>query len=83
MSSAAHGKTNGRDDKWVTPLCPYHHRLGPLSQHSMSERQFWEMMLIDPLELARELWEAKDDLKKMQGITNGTRYMDRRTDRKA
>ena len=83
MSSAKHGKVNGRDDKWVIPLCPYHHRLGPLAQHSMGESQFWEMMLIEPLELARSLWEARDNLTKMRGITNGTEYMDRRTHRKA
>ena len=57
LSSAAHEKANGRNDKWVNPLCPWHHRLGPESQHSMGERQFWELTAIDPLETARSLWE--------------------------
>ena len=68
MSSAEYSKVNGRDDKWVTPLCPTHHRLGPQAQHSMAEYRFWEIHAIDPLRVAKALWEARDDLAAMQTI---------------
>ena len=68
LSSAAHGKFNARDDKWVNPLCPEHHRLGPQAQHSMGESQFWELYAVDPLETALKLWQSRDSLEAMQAI---------------
>jgi len=61
MSSAAHNKVNGRDDKWVNPLCPGHHRLYPEAQHSMAEYNFWALHKIDPLESAKKFWERFND----------------------
>lgn len=68
MSSAEYDKLNGRDDRFCIPLCPRDHRLGPKAQHTMGERQFWELQGIDPLGIASQLWAARDDLEKMQAI---------------
>ena len=68
MSSAEYGKVNGRNDKYATPLCPGHHRLYPDAQHHMGEWKFWAKNGIDPLPIAKALWEARDDLQKMQAI---------------
>ncbi len=70
MSSAEYKKLNGRDDHFVVPLCPGHHRLYPDAQHTMGERQFWTLQGIDPLKIAKRLWEA-NDLEKMQEICAG------------
>ena len=67
-SSAKHNKLNGRDDKFVVPLCPGHHRLYPDAQHNSGESEWWVNRGIDPLEIATKLWEARDDLEKMQEI---------------
>lgn len=45
-------------DKWTTPLCPYHHRSGIGSQHSMGEADFWSLMGLNPFAIAAELWIA-------------------------
>ena len=68
MSSSEYDKVNGRDDKWCTPLCAGHHRLYPDAQHNMGEWKFWALHKIDPLPIAKKLWEARDDLEKMQEI---------------
>ncbi len=49
------------DDCWSVPLCAGHHRLGPYSQHAMSEDRFWEIHKINPFVLALALWRAKED----------------------
>lgn len=67
-SSAEYAKVNARDDQWVTPLCPGHHRLYPDAQHNGGEEGFWQRHGIDPLSVASQLWEARDDLEKMQEI---------------
>ena len=38
-----------RDDPWIVPLCPNHHRLLNDSQHGMNERIWWQAQEIDPL----------------------------------
>jgi hypothetical protein len=45
-------------DKWTCPLCPYHHRIGAGSQHSMCEADFWALMGLNPFAIAAELWIA-------------------------
>ena len=60
MSSAEYGKANGRSDSWVNPLCPGHHRLYPDAQHAGSEYEFWQRQKIDPLAIAKALWESQD-----------------------
>lgn len=70
MSSAKYNKLNGRDHQWITPLCPNHHRLLPDSQHQGSEFDFWARHGVDALEIARKLYESKDNLTKMQEIAS-------------
>jgi hypothetical protein len=43
-------------DKWTTPLCGYHHRTGTLAQHKMGEKDFWELMGLNPFAIAARLW---------------------------
>lgn len=50
------GKSEKPDDKWTVPLCPYHHRIGVASQHSMGEADFWQMVGINPFPIAIELF---------------------------
>ncbi len=50
------GKSEKPDDKWTVPLCPYHHRIGVGSQHSMGEADFWQMVGLNPFAIAAELW---------------------------
>lgn len=45
-------------DKWTCPLCPYHHRIGAGSQHSMGEADFWALAGLNPFAIAAELWIA-------------------------
>lgn len=45
------------DDKWTTPLCPYHHRTGALAQHAMNEADFWSLVGLDPFSIALDLWK--------------------------
>lgn len=52
------GKAEKPDDKWTVPLCPYHHRIGVGSQHSMGEADFWHMVGLNPFAIAAELWMA-------------------------
>lgn len=73
MSSDEYRKSNGRRDQWTTPLCAGHHRLYPDAQHQGGEVNFWLRHGIDPLPIAKALWEARDDLEKMQNICQQTR----------
>jgi len=57
MSNAEYHKTNGRNDMWCIPLCPYHHRLGPDAQHNSGEQDWWDKQGIDPLPIAQKLWK--------------------------
>ena len=50
------GKAEKPDDRWTVPLCPYHHRIGIASQHSMGEAEFWQMVGINPFPIAIELF---------------------------
>ena len=68
MSSAAHGKPFGKDDRWCVPLCPQHHRLGPECQHGAREETWWAGHGVDVLRVCVALWAARDDLEKMQEI---------------
>lgn len=72
MSSAKYNKVNGRNDKFVVPLCPGHHRLNPDAQHNSGEAEWWSRKAIDPLEIAQRLW-ASQNLQEMQEICMGVR----------
>jgi hypothetical protein len=72
-SSAEYGKINSGvgskpHDKFTVPLCPGHHRLDRDCQHNGNELEFWDRHKIDPLSVAAQLWDARDDLAKMQVI---------------
>lgn len=73
FSDAKYGKVNKRDDKWCLPICPREHRLGPDAAHYRGEFAWWQAKGIDPLPIAKALWEARDDLEKMQGIAVSAR----------
>jgi hypothetical protein len=50
------GKGEKPHDRYTVPLCPYHHRLGVDCQHSMNEREWWQLRGIDPWKIAASLW---------------------------
>ena len=52
------GKAEKPDDRYVTPLCPYHHRIGIDSQHANNEAEWWAMRGLNPFAIATELWKA-------------------------
>lgn len=45
------------DDRWTVPLHSDQHRI----QHTMNERQFWQLAGIDPLIIAMALWGVSGD----------------------
>lgn len=65
MSSAAHGKPFGKDDRWCAPLCPDDHRLGPDCQHNSREETWWAGHGIDILSVCERLWAARGDQEAM------------------
>lgn len=70
MSDARYKKLNGRSHRWITPLCPQHHRLGRDSQHGdLGESGWWQFQQIDPLPIAQALWDARNNLEKMIQIS--------------
>lgn len=70
MSDARYKKLNGRDHRWITPLCPQHHRLDEDSQHGkLGEAGWWKAQQIDPLPIAQALWNARNNLQKMIQIS--------------
>lgn len=73
FSSAEYGKANGRRDEWCLPLCPREHRLGPDSAHTRGEYVWWKSKGIDPLPIAKALWESRDSLLEMQAICDAMR----------
>ncbi len=72
MNSAAHGKRQALgkkpDSRWVVPLCSACHTRDPDSQHKLGEREFWDRLGINPLLVARALWEASGDLVRMRMV---------------
>ena len=51
------GMAEKADDRWVTPLCHYHHQSGLLAQHKIGEQQFWfEVHGRNPFEICERLW---------------------------
>lgn len=50
------GKSEKPDDRWTVPMCGNCHR----RQHTMNEREFWELAGIDPLDIAAQLYAAPD-----------------------
>lgn len=53
----APGMQMKEDDRWVTPLCHYHHQSGLLAQHKIGEQRFWfEVHGRNPFEICERLW---------------------------
>jgi hypothetical protein len=50
------GKGEKPHDKFVVPLCPYHHRTGIDCQHNSNEKEWWERTGLDPWAIAASLW---------------------------
>lgn len=51
------GMAQKADDRFVTPLCHYHHQSGILAQHRVGEQRFWfEIHGRNPFEIAARLW---------------------------
>src|SRR5258706_548737 len=65
MGNLAIGKepTGGGErpsDCYVTPLCPYHHRVGIDCQHNSNEKEWWERTGLNPWAIAASLWIERD-----------------------
>jgi hypothetical protein len=56
------------DDCWVLPLCAELHRELPGSQHAGNERDWWAQFGIDPIVVARALWNNRDHLEIMRDL---------------
>lgn len=57
IGKEAPGMQMKEDDRFVTPLCNYHHQSGILAQHRVGEQRFWfEIHGINPFEIAARLW---------------------------
>lgn len=58
------GKGQKPDDAWTVPLTPQEHR----DQHSMNERDFWLRHGIDPIDIARHLYEISGNTNRAKKI---------------
>lgn len=71
-ASAAYGKASGLQkkpqDRWAVPLCSHDHRLARDAQHQRNEQAFWIEIDINPLAVATELWNQRDDPVAMQMV---------------
>lgn len=44
---------------WLTvPLCAAHHRTGKRAEHKVSTRRFWRLVGLDPIGIAKRLYDA-------------------------
>lgn len=72
MNSAAHGKRQAMGKKpssaWTLPLCSGCHTRDPDSQHRLGEQEFWDRLGINPLLVAKKLWEASGDVVRMRAV---------------
>jgi hypothetical protein len=57
------------DDRWAVPLSPAEHR----RQHSMNERDYWQSVGIDPLQVALALYGCDRDNTMAEIILRNTR----------
>ena len=45
---------------WLTvPLCDAHHRTGRRAEHRVGTRNFWKLVGLDPIGIAKRLYDAK------------------------
>lgn len=57
------------DDGWTVPMTPEEHR----DQHRHNESEWWEEQGIDPLDIARKLYQHTGDTEKAIEIIKGAR----------
>jgi len=89
-ADAAHNKRNTGmaekpSDMWCLPLTPEEHRLGNSSQHSTSEREWWQGHGIDPLQACKDLYSISTNdnydegerLHLMEGVIASHMYLAR------
>lgn len=50
------GKGEKPHDRFVVPLCPYHHRIGIDCQHNSNEKEWWNLTGLNPWAIAASLW---------------------------
>lgn len=63
------GMQEKADDRWAVPLSPAEHR----RQHSMNERDYWQSVGIDPLQVALALYGCDRDNTMAEIILRNTR----------
>ena len=56
----------------LVPLCPGCHRIDPDAQHRIGEEEFWGRLGINPIRVAKLLWQASGDYAKMRMIVMTT-----------
>lgn len=69
------GMAEKPSDWRVVPLCPWHHLYAPDAQHSMSEREFWNLHGINPYALAKELYANTRDPEAMERLIFNARRL--------
>lgn len=52
----------------LVPLCPGCHRIDADAQHKIGEEAFWSALGIDPVKVAKRLFEASGDYARMRAI---------------
>ena len=79
FSDAATGKVSAvgvkPGDEFTVPLCSNHHRLDNDAQHRRGEREFWMHHRINPLALARRLFEVSPDTARGELIARQARRL--------
>jgi hypothetical protein len=55
------GKAERPHDRRAVPLCRRCHLDKPDAQHRMNEEVYWERLGINPLDLARAIWQHRDE----------------------
>jgi hypothetical protein len=72
LNSSAFGKRQAigqkPGDEWTVPLDRGCHQDDPDSQHRVGEAIFWDRVGINPLHLAKALYEASSDIPRMRAI---------------
>lgn len=59
----------------IVPLCPNHHTLGPDAQHNHGEREWWEKLGVDPIEIGSMLSEVYHKYDGLQAIDVGEKII--------
>lgn len=72
FSSAEFGRVNSlgkhSQDKFAVPICGEDHRIAKHSQHRGGEEAWWNSLGIEPYQVARQLWDKREDFVAMENI---------------